>query len=334
MSMNEVYYFESDANQEKDVLSFGTLGYVPYLSLIFSLIATAVILLLSGWVVYTIKTTTSLHKPYNVFVANLLVSDMIVAVLIFTIQCSMMISYQFGVKLFVSCYAYKFVMLCPLLVCDFSVVILACDRVVALMFPSMYQRTETHRVEAAIISGAWFLAVVPAIVYTLVFDVDGVIHVPEYGVCAFKQNAYIYAVYNLIPTAVVSFLSIILYALLIIKALQFEAEKKFDSIVVNTTLKTELFSIKLEGKLLNMLFVIILAPYLCRQVTFLWRLANSWQVHQHLMIYAVVPNITYVIQFLHALVFVLYFKQAHQPLSKHFVGLKPVNTVNPCAAVV
>ena len=331
MYTNEVYYFVLDANQEKDVLSF---GYFPYLSLMFSLIATAVILLISGWVVYTIKTTRSLHKPFNIFVANLLVSDMIVAVLIFTIQCSMMISYQFGVKLFVSCYAYKFVMLCPLLVCDFSVVILACDRVVALMFPSMYQRIETHRVEAAIISGAWFLAAVPAIVYMLVFDVNDFIHVPEYGVCAFKQNAYIDAVYNFIPTAVVSFLSIILYALLIIKALQFKEGKKFDSTEVNATLHTELFSIKLDGKLLNMLFVIILAPNLCRQVTFLWRLANSWQVHRHLMMYAVVPNTTYVIQLLHALVFVLYFKQAHQPLMEYFVGSKPVNTVNSCAAVV
>ena len=56
-----------------------TPGYVPYLYLMFSLIATTVILLLSGWVVYTVK-TTSLHKPYNTFVTNRLMSDMIIAV--------------------------------------------------------------------------------------------------------------------------------------------------------------------------------------------------------------------------------------------------------------
>jgi len=187
-----MYYFESSINQQiDDGHGSVALGYAPYLSLTFNLITASVILLLSGWVVYTIKATTSLHKPYNIFVANLLVSDMVVAVLIFAIQCSMMISYQLEVELLTNCYAYKFVVLGPLLTNDFSILILICDRLIAMVFPSMYQRMMTRYVVVDIISGAWFLAVIPAIVYMAVFDDDNVLGVPEYGVCVFERNSYI-----------------------------------------------------------------------------------------------------------------------------------------------
>ena len=88
--------------------------------LMFSLIATTVILLLSGWVVYTVKTTRSLHKPYNTFITNLLVSDMIIAVLIFIFQCSMVIRYQFGVKLLVGYYMHTSLLCFSLLLVTIS----------------------------------------------------------------------------------------------------------------------------------------------------------------------------------------------------------------------
>ena len=53
------------------------LRYFPYLSLVCKTATTIVILLLSGWVVYTIKTTRHLHKPHNIFVPHLLVAGMI-----------------------------------------------------------------------------------------------------------------------------------------------------------------------------------------------------------------------------------------------------------------
>jgi len=188
--MSGIYYFGSSANQEIDDQGSGALGYVPYLSLMFSLIATTVILVLSGWVVYTIKATTSLHKPYNIFVANLLVSDMVAAVLIFINQFSMIISYHFRVKLFTSCFAYKFVVLGPLLVNSLSIVILSSDRAVALIFPSIYNRMRTSHVVGAIISVAWLLAVIPAAIYMIVLNNDDVFGVPEHGDCGFEQNAY------------------------------------------------------------------------------------------------------------------------------------------------
>ena len=59
---------DHEADQQGSALP----GYVAYLVLFFQLIVTTVDLLLAGWVVYTIKTTRNLHKPHNVFIANLL----------------------------------------------------------------------------------------------------------------------------------------------------------------------------------------------------------------------------------------------------------------------
>ena len=52
-------------------------GYFIYLSLEFKWIATLFILLMSGWVLFTIKTTTRLHKPHNIFVTNLMITSVI-----------------------------------------------------------------------------------------------------------------------------------------------------------------------------------------------------------------------------------------------------------------
>ena len=96
--MSGISYSGSGTNQEIDHQDSTLPGYVPYLSLLFKIITTTVILLLSGWVVYTIKTTRSLHKPHNIFVANLLISGMIATLMYSLIVCTMMISYQLGVE--------------------------------------------------------------------------------------------------------------------------------------------------------------------------------------------------------------------------------------------
>ena len=62
--MSGMSYSGSGTNQEIDDQGSALPGYVPYLSLVFRLITAPVILLLSGWVVYTIKTTRSLHKSH------------------------------------------------------------------------------------------------------------------------------------------------------------------------------------------------------------------------------------------------------------------------------
>jgi len=108
-------------------------------------------------------------------------------------------------------------------------------------------------------------------------------------------------------------------------------EKRLILTVAHTSLKTELSSTKLEVKQLNLLFIVILAPHLILQLTSFGRLLNNSLAYQYMMAYSVVP---YVLQFFRALIFALYFKQAHQPVMKYYVGMKTVNSVTACTAVV
>jgi len=54
-------------------------GYFPYLSLAFKWVTTLIIILMACWIAYTIKMTTKPHKSQNIFVANMLITDIISA---------------------------------------------------------------------------------------------------------------------------------------------------------------------------------------------------------------------------------------------------------------
>ena len=194
-------------------------GYVPFLSLAFKLIATASILLLSGWVVYTIKATRSLHKPHNIFVANLLVSGSIVATAECLIASTMIISSAIGLESVVGCYSYKFVLF-PFLVNVISFVLIPADKVLAIRSPFRHQRIMTPRNAHAIIWGEWLLATIPTIL-ALIFPVYRVTDVPEYGGCVFKRPSFIeLQIILIMPTMVSPLVAIVLNVFLTIKAHQ------------------------------------------------------------------------------------------------------------------
>ena len=99
--IDEADYLGSGADQMIDD------GFPGYVSLVYKLVLTTLILL-SGWVHglhYTRKVTRRLHKPHNIFVANLLISDMITTLSGCMIACTMIISFQLGVESFISCIA-------------------------------------------------------------------------------------------------------------------------------------------------------------------------------------------------------------------------------------
>ena len=126
--MSGMNYSGPGTSQEMDDQGPDLPGYVPYLSLAFKLIAPA-ILLLSGSVVYTIKTTRSLHKPHNIFVINLLTAGMIVITIDYVMAATMITSFALGVEFFfVSCYIMK-LRLIPYNVVNLSYVIIAADKV-------------------------------------------------------------------------------------------------------------------------------------------------------------------------------------------------------------
>ena len=70
----------SGSNQETTTTDDHTVhlpAYLSYLSLGFKAISTMIIVVMAGWIIVTIKTTRSLHKIHNIFVAHLMATDII-----------------------------------------------------------------------------------------------------------------------------------------------------------------------------------------------------------------------------------------------------------------
>ena len=333
-------YSGSGTNQEIDDQGSILPGYVPYLSLVFKMIATTVISLLSGWVVYTIKTTRSLHKPHNIFVANLLVSGMITSLSDCLISSTMIISFALGVESFIGCFVLKFRLL-PFYVNNMSFVIIAADKVVAIRFPFKHKRMMTSRVVAVVISGAWLIAIIPT-AYTITFDVDGVTDVPQYGACLFEGNAFVEAVVIfIIPMVVASILTILLNVRLAIKAFQvhrlIERETRLAGVNSQSTnlsvLRKKLCTIKRNRKPIITLFVVIFGsvsiPLLFTPFLILGRFLVGSQVYLEFTEYVMVPNIGFVIRFFQPLVYGLYFKQVREQMMRCLKRLNKVNSVAP-----
>jgi len=332
-------YSGSGTNQEIDQKGFVLPGYFPYLCLVFKLIATTVILLLSGWVVYTIKTTRRLHKPHNIFVANLLVSGMVAVLFLCVIPSIMIISFQLEVESFLGCFAVYFRLLSSN-VNNISILIVAADKVVTITLPFKHKRVMTPCVVTAIICGAWLLAVIPT-AFSIVM-VDGLVEVPEYGTCLIEQMAIIEAVFLfVIPIILSSIITIILNVHLAIKAYQVHKQidketalsGRSDSI---TALRKKQHNIKHHRKPIITLLVIILGsvfiPLLIAPLHLLGKFLVDSHVFHQSMDFVIVPNVVFVVRFFHPLVYGLYFKEVREPMMKRlkrFASMNKYNSVVP-----
>ena len=83
-------------------------AYLSYLSLGFKVISTVIIVLMASWVIITIRTTRSLHKIHNIFVAHLMANDIFLAVTGTLLSGAMTIGYFTGVGDFIGCNVYTF----------------------------------------------------------------------------------------------------------------------------------------------------------------------------------------------------------------------------------
>ena len=109
-------------------------AYLAYLSLGFKAISTVIIVLMAGWVILTIKTTRSLHKAHNIYVAHLMAVNAITAFIGTLFSGTMMIGYFTGLGDFISCNAFAF-MLYPIVVIYFTFLVMSTDKVIAITFP-------------------------------------------------------------------------------------------------------------------------------------------------------------------------------------------------------
>ena len=103
-------------------------GYLAYLSLGFKLVAAAVTTLLASQVIATIKATRSLHKPHRIFIANLMVAD----IMLVLIGC--LLSIMLMVGNFSGCGLDRFPF-APALMISFSYVMISGDMLAAIKFP-------------------------------------------------------------------------------------------------------------------------------------------------------------------------------------------------------
>jgi len=225
-----------------------------------------------------------------------------------------------------------------------SFVIIAADKVVAIRFPFKHRRIMTNHVVTAVISSAWLVAIIPT-AYTVIFDVNGVTDVPQYGACLFEGDAFVEAVIIfLIPMVVSSILTIVLNVQLSIKAFQVhrQIERETRLVGVNSqlanisALKKKLYAIKQNSKPIVTLLMVILGstaiPLLFTPFLLLGRfLVDSSQAYLELTEYVMVPNIGFAIRFFQPLVYGLYFKQVREPMVRCLKGLVRMNKVNSVA---
>ena len=101
----------SGSNQEITTTDDDTVhlpAYLAYFSLGFKAISIVIIVLMAGWIITTIKTTRSLHKSHNIFVAHLMVADAIYVLIRLALSSTMMVGYFTGMGDFIGCNVFMF----------------------------------------------------------------------------------------------------------------------------------------------------------------------------------------------------------------------------------
>ena len=126
----------------------------------FKLLATTLTTLLASLVIATIKATRSLYKPHSIFIANLMVADMMLVLMGCLISTVMIAGFAVGKEDLIDCNLFWFLYV-PGLVVSSSYVIISGDMVITIAFPFKYKQAMTPRVIAGMIIVAWILAIIP-----------------------------------------------------------------------------------------------------------------------------------------------------------------------------
>ena len=90
----------SESNQETNTTADHGVhlpAYLAYLSLVFKIILTVIIVLMAGWVIVTIRITKHLHKVHKIFVAYVMAMDIMLVVIFTLLSGIMLIGYSTGV---------------------------------------------------------------------------------------------------------------------------------------------------------------------------------------------------------------------------------------------
>ena len=320
----------SGSNQETTTTDDHTVNlpaYLAYLSLGFRAISTMIIVAMAGWIIVTIKTTRSLHKIHNVYVAHLMATDAIYVLMRLVFNGTIIIGYFTGEGSYISCHVSYF-FLFPLAVVSFTFVTISVDKVIAITFPLRYRQIMKPRVVFGIITTKWVLAI--ALYSHNLFNPSGFTHNAEFGTCGAKGT---YTLANIITFAIPIFLACFLTAVLNIyltikaykvhKQIQEESKLSGGHIKNNDQLKAlkkKQATIKKHRKPVITLLVVVLGsssfglliPLLLIPTIFL----KSPEFYRKILEYVIAPNMTFFFLLLHPFVYGLYFKQVREPMMR------------------
>ena len=296
-------------------------GYLAYVSLGFKLISALIIVPMASWVFMTIKTTRRLHKPHNIWVANLMATDVITVMLSTVLTSTMMIGFVTGAGDFISCHVFRFLRF-PVVVLNATFLIISVDKVIAIISPFKHKRMMTPHVIAGIIVVAWLLPML-LFMHTL-FSSDGIIKVAQFGTCASTGSSFIEAFFTyLLPIFTAAFLSLVLNIYLSIKAYRIQKQIESETSLRGFTndlkvMKTKKAAIKKNLKPMITLLVIVLGSTVIGLLSPLLyipiRVLAQDSVYNDLVKLVIGPNVGYIVLLLHPFVYGLYFKQIREPM--------------------
>ena len=303
-------------------------AYLAYLSLGFKAISTVIIVLMAGWIIVTIKTTRSLQKIHNIYVAHLMAADAISALVSLVLNGAMVIGYFTGMGDFIGCNVFKF-LLFPVVIINFTFVMISVDKVIAVTFPLRYHQIMRPRVAFGIITTKWVLAIV-LFTHNL-FNPEGFTKVAKFGTCRSDEGALFETLTTFsLPISLACFFTIILNIYLTIKAYQVHKQIQEESKLSGghsrgdndqlKALKKKQATIKKHLKPMITLLVVVLGsssigllfPLLFLSAVFL----ESPAVYEEIIRHVVTPNIGFFSLLFHPFVYGLYFKQVREPMMR------------------
>ena len=320
----------SGCNQETTTTDDHTVHlptYLPYFSFGFTVISTVIIVVMAGWIIFTIKITRSLHKIHNIYVAHLMATDAIAVLISMLLSCTIAIGYHTGMGDFIGCHVFTF-LLFPLNVINLAVLMIAVDKVIAIAFPLKYHQIMRPRFVFGIIIAQWSLAIVLNTHY--LFHPKDFIKIAKFGACLpINGTVYVIWITYMLTVFLACFAAVILNIYLTIKAYQVHKQIQEESKLSGghtedndqlKALKKKQIAIKKHRKPMVTLLVVVLGTSsfgLLFPLMFIPTIFLENPVAYEEFIYLVAGPITAFTSFLfHPFVYGLYFKQVREPMMR------------------
>ena len=302
-------------------------AYLAYLSLAFKIISTVIIMLMACWVILTIKTTRSLHKTHNIYVAYLMAIDVMIAFTGTVLSGAMMIGYFTGLGDFIGCNVFVF-MLYPAGIVFFTFLVMSMDKVIAITFPFKHREIMKPRVVFGIIVIKHILVILINI--RNLFASDGYTKVAQFGTCTRNDSGLLETLITFtIPMFSACLITVFLDVYLTIKAYQIRKQIQVQNKLsgghggendqVKTLRKKEANIRKHLKPLITLLVVVMGNSFVGLLFPILFvsaALLESPTVYESVVRYIIAPNVGYIIFLLHPFAYALYFKQVREPMMR------------------